>query len=105
MYTAERVISLLTLLSLFMLPSFIGRVFVVWVNARTPLAVVRQHMVMGGAAGLSLTTLVLFYGIIWDAYPNCVVWLSWMQRSVPISGYVTGEVDVNNDPLRVQIQK
>jgi hypothetical protein len=51
MYTAERVISLITLLSLFMLPSFLGRVFVVWVNDKTPLPTIGQHLVLGGREG------------------------------------------------------
>jgi hypothetical protein len=103
-YTIERVISLLTLLSLFKVPSFFGRIFAIWVNQKTRLSVISQHAVMGVATALSLLTLVLFYGIVWESYPNSIVWLSWMQRSFPIAGYVTGEVDVSNDPLPVEIK-
>jgi hypothetical protein len=125
MHAMDRIFSLVTLLSLFMLPQLVARVAVVWWSDRHKLTVVSQYFALVLGTLLAIVVLASVYGLLYSVSPKSVAWYAWINRELPISGdvdvgnevnvrgsvdvdntvEVSGKVDVNNEPIKVEIQR
>jgi hypothetical protein len=96
----DNALTLITLVSLFLLGPALGRAFVAcfdsWQNWSLPI----QHLAVGICTMIAVTGMVLLYGAVWKLSPKSVAWYSWIQE-VPVTGNVTvtGPVEVRQ-PLR-----
>jgi uncharacterized membrane protein YbhN (UPF0104 family) len=91
----DNALSLITLLSLFLLGPALGRALVArfdgWQNWSLP----SQHVAVGICTMIAVTGMVLVYGALWKLSPKSVAWYTWIQE-VPVAGSVnlTGPVDI-----------
>jgi hypothetical protein len=91
----DNALSLITLLSLFLLGPALGRALVArfdgWQNWSLP----GQHVAVGICTMIAVTGMVLVYGALWKLSPKSVAWYTWIQE-VPVAGSVnlTGPVDI-----------
>jgi hypothetical protein len=96
----DNVLTLITLVSLFLLGPALGRALVScfesWQNWPLPI----QHLAVGICTMIAVTGMVLAYGALWKLNPKSVAWYNWIQE-VPVAGNVnvTGPVEVRQ-PLR-----
>ena len=96
----DNALTLITLVSLFLLGPALGRALVScfesWQNWPLPI----QHLAVGICTMIAVTAMVLTYGALWKLSPKSVAWYSWIQE-VPVAGRVNvnGPVDVRQ-PLK-----
>ena len=86
----DNALSLITLLSLFLLGPALGRALVTcfdsWHNWSLPI----QHLVVGICTMIAVTGMVLVYGAVWKLSPKSVAWYTWIQE-VPVANVnITG---------------
>jgi len=83
----DNALTLITLLSLFLLGPAIGRALVArfdnWQHWSLPI----QHLAVGICTMIAVTGMVLVYGALWKLSPKSVAWYSWIQE-VPVAGNV-----------------
>ena len=96
----DNALTLITLLSLFLLGPALGRALVArfdnWQYWSLPI----QHLAVGICTMIAVTAMVLVYGALWKLSPKSVAWYTWIHE-VPVAGNVnvTGPVDVRQ-PLK-----
>ena len=95
----EHILSIVTLLSLFILGPALGRALLLWWDARRARALPSQHIALAACTMVALTGLVILYGVIWKANPKMVAWYSWIN-SIPIEGSVSADVSGYVDTSR-----
>ena len=103
----DRISSLVTLVSLFVLGPAIGRVLLLWWDKRRQRSLPAQHIALALSTMIAMTALIGTYGIIWKANPKLITWYGWVNQQIPIVGdvEVSGSVsaDISNEPLKVEI--
>jgi hypothetical protein len=87
----QHVISIVTLLSLFILGPAFGRALLLWWDASRQRSLASQHIALATCTMIAITGLIVVYGFIWNANPKLVAWYSWIY-SIPIEGDVNAEV-------------
>jgi MFS family permease len=97
----DNALSLITLLSLFLLGPALGRALVTYFDSWHNWSLPIQHLVVGICTMIAVTGMVLVYGAVWKLNPKSVAWYTWIQE-VPVAGSVnlTGPVDVRQPPKR-----
>ena len=96
----DNALTLITLLSLFLLGPALGRALVArfenWQDWSLPM----QHLAVGLCTMIAVTGMVLVYGALWKLSPKSVAWYTWIHE-VPVAGNVnvTGPVEVRQ-PLK-----
>ena len=96
----DNALSLITLLSLFLLGPALGRAMIAcfsgWQDWWLPI----QHLAIGICTMIAVTGMVFAYGALWKLSPKSVAWYTWIQQ-VPVTGNmnVTGPVDLR-PPLK-----
>ena len=93
----ERISSLVTLLSLFIVAPALGRALLLWWD-RTQRSLPSQHIALAVSTMIALTALIAVYGVVWKANPKLIGWYAWISPEIPIEG----SVDIQ-EPLRVEI--
>ena len=98
-------LTLITLLSLFVLGPAIGRALLMRVDRRQRWSQSVQHIALGVSTMIALTGMILIYGALWKLSPKSVAWYDWIEE-VPVTGNVdvTGTVEVQ-EPLRVTVDR
>jgi hypothetical protein len=91
----ERIVSLLSLLSLFILGPALGRALLLWWDKRRDRSLPAQHIALGISTMLVLAIFIMIYGAVWKANPRLVAWYTWIDTEIPIV--------VTNEPLEVGI--
>ena len=83
----DNALTLITLLSLFLLGPALGRALVAcfpgWQDWSLPI----QHLVVGICTMIAVTCMVVAYGALWKVSPKSVAWYGWIQE-VPVAGNV-----------------
>jgi hypothetical protein len=83
----DNALTLISLISLFLLGPALGRALVAcfarWQEWPLPL----QHLTVGICTMTVVTAMVLAYGALWKVSPKSVAWYSWIQE-VPVAGNV-----------------
>ena len=89
----DNALSLITLLSLFLLGPAFGRALVACVPNWQDWSLPIQHLVVGICTMIAVTGMILAYGELWKFSPKSVAWYNWIQE-VPVAGNVnvTGAV-------------
>jgi hypothetical protein len=95
----EHTISIITLVSLFILGPALGRALLLWWDARRERSLPSQHIALAASTMVALTGLIIIYGVIWKANPRMVAWYSWIS-SIPIEGSVSADVSGYVDTSR-----
>jgi hypothetical protein len=96
----DNALTLITLLSLFLLGPALGRAVVVsfrsWQNWSLPM----QHLAVGLCTMIAVAGMIFAYGALWKVSPKLVAWYGWIQE-VPVVGNVgvTGPVEIRQ-PLK-----
>jgi hypothetical protein len=96
----DNALTLITLLSLFLLGPALGRAMIAcfsgWQDWWLPI----QHLAIGICTMIAVTGMVFAYGALWKLSPKSVSWYTWIQQ-VPVAGNVnvTGPVDLRQ-PLK-----
>jgi hypothetical protein len=96
----DNALTLITLVSLFLLGPALGRALVAcfenWQDWWLPI----QHLAVGICTMIAVTAMILAYGALWKLSPKSVAWYGWIQE-VPVAGNVnvTGPVEVRQ-PLK-----
>ena len=97
----DNALTLITLVSLFVLGPALGRALVAcfenWQGWSLPI----QHLAVGICTMIAVTAMVLAYGALWKLSPKSVAWYSWIQE-VPVAGNVnvTGPIEVRQPSKR-----
>jgi hypothetical protein len=88
-------LTLITLLSLFLLGPTLGRALVACFDSGHNWSLPIQHLAVGICTMIAVTGMILVYGALWKLNPKSVAWYTWIQE-VPVAGNVnvTGPVDV-----------
>jgi hypothetical protein len=94
----ERISSLVTLLSLFIVAPALGRALLLWWDERTQRSLPSQHIALSMSTMIALTALIAVYGVVWKANPRLIAWYAWIRPEIPIEG----SVDIQ-EPLKVEI--
>jgi low temperature requirement protein LtrA len=94
----ERISSLMTLLSLFIVAPALGRALLLWWDERTQRSLPSQHVALTVSTMIVLTALIVVYGVVWKANPRLIAWYAWISAEIPIEG----SVDIQ-EPLKVEI--
>jgi hypothetical protein len=86
-------LSLITLLSLFLLAPAIGRALVARFTGWQDWSLSIQHLAVGICTMIAVSGMVLAYGALWKLSPKSVAWYTWIEE-VPVTGAVevTGAV-------------
>ena len=83
----DNALTLITLLSLFLLGPALGRALVAcfpgWQDWSLPI----QHLVVGICTMIAVTCMVVAYGALWKVSPKSVAWYGWIQEG-PVAGNV-----------------
>lgn len=95
----DRIISLTTLLSLFVVGPPLGRSLSLWWDQKRSRPLYSEHIVLAISTMIVMTTLATAYGELWKLNPRMVAWYAWIDFALPING----EVEVSNDPLAVRV--
>jgi hypothetical protein len=91
----DNALTLITLLSLFLLGPALGRAMIAcfsgWQDWWLPI----QHLAIGICMMIAVTGMIFAYGALWKLSPKSVAWYTWIQQ-VPVAGNVsvTGPVDL-----------
>jgi hypothetical protein len=119
----DRILSLTTLLSIFILGPPLGRAMWLWWDQKPDRSPAAQHIALSISTMTVITRLLIVYGGLWKLNPRMVAWYAWIDRSLPISGDVevssgtvevsgtaevsSGTVDatISNEPLDVRISR
>lgn len=91
MKLAEHIVSIVTLLSLFILGPGLGRALLIWWDTRREKSLASQHIALAACTMVALTGLIILYGVIWKINPRMITWYSWIN-SIPIEGSVSADV-------------
>ena len=94
----ERISSLVTLLSLFIVGPALGKALLLWWDERTQRSLPSQHIALTVSTMIALTALIAVYGVIWKANPRLIAWYAWIGPEIPIEG----SVDIQ-EPLKVEM--
>jgi hypothetical protein len=96
----DNALTLITLLSLFLLGPALGRALVARFDNWQDWSLPMQHLAVGFCTMIAVTGMVLVYGALWKLSPKSVAWYTWIHE-VPVAGNVnvTGPVDVRQ-PLK-----
>jgi hypothetical protein len=96
----DNALTLITLLSLFLLGPALGRALVARFDNWQDWSLPMQHLAVGFCTMIAMTGMVLVYGALWKLSPKSVAWYTWIHE-VPVAGNVnvTGPVDVRQ-PLK-----
>lgn len=113
MTLVDRILSLVTLLSLFIVTPTLGKAIVIWWGKERLKSTLSQQLAIALSTMMTIVLLTSVYGVPWKIYPKSVVWFGWINRDLPIAGdvgiegevEVSGKVDIGNEPLSVQIEK
>jgi hypothetical protein len=65
----ERISSLVTLLSLFIVGPALGKALLLWWDERTQRSLPSQHIALTVSTMIAFTALIAVYGVIWKANP------------------------------------
>jgi hypothetical protein len=84
----ERISSLVTLLSLFIVAPALGRAVLLWWDERTQRSLPSQHIALTVSTMIALTALIAVYGVVWKANPRLIAWYAWISPEIPIEGNV-----------------
>jgi hypothetical protein len=95
----EHIVSLVSLVSLFILGPSLGRALLLWWDKRRERSLPSQHVALADCAMIAITGLIIGYGLIWKANPRMIAWYSWIS-SIPIDGNVNAEVSGYVDTSR-----
>ena len=93
----DNALSLITLLSLFLLGPALGRALVACVPGWQDWSLAIQHLVVGICTMIVVTGMVLAYGELWKFSPRSVAWYDWIQE-VPVTGIVNVTGDARAPP-------
>jgi hypothetical protein len=96
----DNALTLITLLSLFLLGPALGRAIIACFHNWQAWSLPIQHLAVGICTMIAVTGMVLAYGALWKLSPKSVAWYTWIQE-VPVAGRVNvnGPVDVRQ-PLK-----
>ena len=83
----DNALTLITLLSLFLLGPALGRAMVACLHGWQDWSLPVQHLAVGICTMIAVTGMVLAYGALWKLSPRSVAWYSWIQQ-VPVAGTV-----------------
>jgi hypothetical protein len=88
-------VTLITLLSLFILGPALGRALFTRINGSQDWSVPCQHVAVGLFTMIVMVGMILVYGALRKLSPKSVAWYTWVEE-VPVRGSVgvTGPVDV-----------
>lgn len=93
----DNALSLITLLSLFLLGPALGRALVACVPRWQDWSLPIQHLVVGICTMIAVTGMILAYGELWKFSPKSVAWYNWIQE-VPVAGNVNVTGDSRRQP-------
>jgi hypothetical protein len=93
----DNALSLITLLSLFLLGPALGRALVACVPGWQDWPLAIQHLVVGICTMIAVAAMVLAYGELWKFSPTSVAWYNWIQE-VPVAGNVNVTGDARSPP-------
>jgi len=93
----DNALSLITLLSLFLLGPAFGRALVACVPNWQDWSLPIQHLVVGICTMIAVTGMILAYGELWKFSPKSVAWYNWIQE-VPVAGNVNVTGDARRPP-------
>lgn len=91
----DNALTLITLLSLFLLGPALGRALVACIHGWQDWSLPIQHLAVGICTMIAVTAMVLAYGALWKLSPKSVAWYTWVQE-VPVAG----NVNVTGDARR-----
>lgn len=91
MRAIEHIISIVSLISLFVLGPGIGRAMLLWWDGKRERSLPSQQVALALCTMIAVTGLVGIYGAVWAANPRMVAWYSWIY-SIPIDGSVSADV-------------
>jgi len=94
----ERISSLVTLLSLFIVGPALGKALLLWWDERTQRSLPSQHIALTVSTMIAFTALIAVYGVICKANPRLIAWYAWIGPEIPIEG----SVDIQ-EPLKVEM--
>jgi hypothetical protein len=88
-------VTLVTLLSLFILGPALGRAFLTRVDGSQDWSVPTQHLALGVFTMIVVAGMIVLYGALWKLSPKSVAWYTWIEE-MPMKGSVgiTGPVDI-----------
>src|SRR5277367_1309232 len=86
-------LTLITLVSLFLLGPALGRAMVACLHGWQDWSLPIQHLAVGICTMIAVTGMVFAYGALWKLSPKSVAWYTWIEE-VPVTGAVevTGAV-------------
>lgn len=93
----DNALSLITLLSLFLLGPALGRALVACVPGWQEWSLPIQHLAVGICTMIAVTGMILAYGGLWKLSPKSVAWCDWIQE-VPVAGNVSVTGDARRPP-------
>ena len=98
-------LTLITLLSLFILGPAFGRALFTRIDSSQDWSVPAQHLAVGLFTMIAVAGMILLYGALWKLSPKSVAWYTWIEE-VPVTGNVgvTGPVDVRQ-PSRGKVER
>ena len=83
----DNALTLITLLSLFLLGPALGRAMVACLHGWQDWSLPIQHLAVGICTMIAVTGMVFAYGGLWKLSPKSVAWYAWIQQ-VPVAGTV-----------------
>jgi hypothetical protein len=93
----DNALTLITLLSLFLLGPALGRALVTCLDGWQDWSLPMQHLAVGICTMIAVTAMVVAYGGLWKLSPKSVAWYSWIQE-VPVTGNVNVTGDLRRPP-------
>jgi hypothetical protein len=93
----ERISSLVTFVSLFILGPAFGRALVLWWDKRKERSLASQHIALAISTMIALTILLVIYGFAWNVNHRAVVWYAWMGSGLPTNTDVSGSIEVSGN--------
>jgi len=99
-FILDNALTLITLVSLFLLGPALGRALVACLPGWQDWWLPFQHLAVGICTMIVVTGMIFAYGALWKLSPKSVAWYGWAQQ-VPVAGSVnvTGPVEVRQ-PLK-----
>ena len=83
----DNALTLITLVSLFLLGPLLGRAMVACLHGWQDWSLPIQHLAVGICTMIAVTGMVFAYGALWKLSPKSVAWYTWIQQ-VPVAGSV-----------------
>jgi hypothetical protein len=107
MQLIDRVTSLATLLSIFMITPILGRALSFWWTERRPRSALSTQIAPVFGTAVAILVLASVYGVLWKINPRSIAWYDWISRDIPIAGEVSGNVSaaIEDQPIKVEIER